>query len=221
MKTNKELVLEARTNLSGIWTKVVVFSLIYYSVTQVIYIITILILMIILSIPLLAPFAHIINLLIAFMITPLLYVGFYRYFLDIKAGGVTGDYDVLFRWFKKGFLRIVLTYFVVCVYILLWTCLLIVPGIIKSIAYAQTFFILAEDDMITPSSAIRKSQNMMRGYKMQYFLLNLRFIGWTLLSILTLGVGFIWLIPYMMTAFAGFYNELKKNYTEEDSSCCC
>lgn len=205
MKTNKELVQEARADLVGKWKEVVMISLIY--------------LVVVLAISLLTQFSIFIELLAMFAVAPL-YVGFYRYFLDVKAG-IVGDYNILFRWFQNGYLRVVLTYFMMCVYVLLWTCLFIVPGIIMSIAYAQTLFILASDDKITPSAALRKSQNMMRGYKMKYFLFNLRFIGWALLAILTAGVGFVWLLPYMSTAQAGFYNDLKANYVEEDTTCCC
>lgn len=205
MKTNNELVIEAREDLRGKWSEVVMVSLIYF------------VIMIVASS--LTAFSVFMNILGTLAIAPV-YIGFNRYFLDIKAG-IVGDYNVLFRWFKEGYPRIVLVYFMLLVYTLLWTCLLIVPGIIKSIAYSQTFFIMATDDEITPSAAIRKSENMMRGYKMKYFLLNLRFIGWSLLAVLTFGIGFIWLLPYMTTTMAGFYNDLKENYMEEDTSCCC
>lgn len=204
MKTNKELMLEAREDLQGKWKEVAMISLIYFVIIGIISAITYR-----------APF---INLLASFAIAPIFF-GFYKYFLDIKKG-IVGDYEVLFRWFKQGYLRVVLAYFMYTIYVLLWMCLLIVPGIIMSIAYSQLFFIMAEDNEITPSEAIRKSRNMMRGYKMKYFLLNLRFIGWGILALLTFGIGFIWLLPYMTTAMAGFYNDLKENYTEE-TSCCC
>lgn len=202
MKTNEELVHEAREDLRGKWSEVVMISLIYV------------VIMIIANA--LSAFSVFINLLATVAIAPL-YIGFSRYFFDIKAG-IVGDYNVLFRWFKEGYLRIVLVYFMLLVYVLLWMCLLIVPGIIKIFAYSQTFFIMATDDAITPSAAIRKSENMMRGYKMKYFLLNLRFIGWSLLAVLTFCIGFIWLLPYMTTAMAGFYNDVKENYIE-DASC--
>lgn len=205
MKTNEEIVIEAREDLVGKWKEVVMISLIYCVVVAIALSLT--------------GFSFFINLLAMFAIAPL-YVGLNRYFLDVKAG-IVGDYNVLFRWFKDGYLRVTLTYFMMSVYIILWTCLLVVPGIIKCIAYSQTLFILASDDTIHPSAAIRKSQNMMRGNKMKYLLLNLRFIGWGLLAVLTLGIGFFWLLPYMATAMAGFYNDLKDNYIEEDTSCFC
>ena len=74
----------------------------------------------------------------------------------------------------------------------------------------KTFFILAEDSSIQPMEALRKSKQMMDGYKWKLFCLGLRFIGWFLLAILTLGIGFLWLIPYMYISFAKFYEDIKE-----------
>jgi uncharacterized membrane protein len=91
----------------------------------------------------------------------------------------------------------------------LWALLLIVPGIVAAISYSMTFFILAEDSSLTPMEAINKSKQMMDGYKLKYFYLCLKFIGWALLCCLTLGIGFLWLIPYIQVSTAKFYDELK------------
>jgi uncharacterized membrane protein len=93
--------------------------------------------------------------------------------------------------------------------ILLWLLLLIVPGIIAAISYSQTFFILAEDNTIRPSEAIEKSKKMMDGNKLKYFYLCLRFLGLGLLCILTLGIGFLWLAPYIQVTNAKFYDDIK------------
>ncbi len=97
------------------------------------------------------------------------------------------------------------------VYIFLWTLLLVIPGIIKAIAYSQTFYILAEDPTISSEAAINKSMAMMDGHKMDYFVLMLSFIGWALLSILTLGIGFLFLMPYIQVTSANFYLNLKES----------
>lgn len=99
-------------------------------------------------------------------------------------------------------------YLLMVLFILLWLLLLIIPGIIAAYAYSQTFFIIAEDATIGPLQAIRQSKAMMRGNKWKYFCLNLRFLGWLLLCVLTLGVGLLWLCPYMMISFAKFYDDL-------------
>lgn len=95
------------------------------------------------------------------------------------------------------------------IYILLWSLLLIVPGIIKSLSYSMTYFILADEPQLSPEQAIKKSMIMMEGHKMELFLLSLSFIGWILLGIVTLGIGLLWVIPYMYTAVAEFYLELR------------
>jgi uncharacterized membrane protein len=122
--------------------------------------------------------------------------------------------EVLFEGFKD-FGRALGTYLLMILYIILWTLLLVIPGIIKAISYSQTFYILAEDKSIGAEEAIKKSLTMMDGYKMKYFVLGLSFIGWILLSILTLGIGFLWLIPYMQVTFANFHIELKENYNRD------
>ena len=55
---------------------------------------------------------------------------------------------------------------------------------------------------------------MMNGHKFDLFYLHLTFIGWGILSLLTLGIGFLWLNPYMMTAQAQFYEDVKAEYQE-------
>jgi uncharacterized membrane protein len=96
-------------------------------------------------------------------------------------------------------------------FIVLWLLLLIIPGIIAAISYSMTFYILADDKSIKPMEAIDKSKKMMDGYKWKYFFLCLRFFGWALLCILTLGIGFLWLIPYINVSIAKFYDDVKEN----------
>ena len=73
----------------------------------------------------------------------------------------------------------------------------------------MTFFLIAENESIGPLEAIKKSKEMMRGNKWKYFCLWLRFFGWGLLCILTLGIGILWLAPYIIVSLAQFYDDLK------------
>jgi len=102
-------------------------------------------------------------------------------------------------------------YLLMVLFIFLWTLLLIVPGIIAAISYSMTFFIIADDPAIAPMDALKKSKKMMYGNKWKLFCLYFRFFGWFLLCILTFGVGFLWLIPYMRVSFAKFYDDIKDN----------
>lgn len=102
-------------------------------------------------------------------------------------------------------------YLLMVLFILLWMLLLIIPGIIAAISYSMTFYILADNNSISAMDAIDKSKKMMDGYKWKYFCLGLRFLGWALLCILTLGIGFLWLMPYMQVSMAKFYDDVKAN----------
>ena len=94
------------------------------------------------------------------------------------------------------------------IYVILWTFLLIVPGIIASYSYAMAPFIMAENPQLTASQAIAQSKKMMDGYKLELWLLDLSYIGWSLLCVLTCGIGNIFLNPYMSAAHAAFYRSL-------------
>ena len=118
------------------------------------------------------------------------------------------DYGHLFDGFNQYF-RIFLAELLRGIYILLWALLLIIPGLIKEYSYAMTEFILKDNPEMSGEEAICESMRLMQGHKMQLFLLDLSMIGWLILSILTLGIGFLFLLPYNYTAHAHFYEDLK------------
>ena len=119
--------------------------------------------------------------------------------------------DDLFFSFNNNFGNSILAYLLVVVFVLLRLLLLIIPGIIASLAYSQTWFILAENPEMDSYKAILKSKEMMKGYKWQLFKINIRIFGLSLLCILTFGIGFLWLIPYQYVVYAKFYEELSSN----------
>lgn len=100
-------------------------------------------------------------------------------------------------------------YLLAAVCIILWSLLLIVPGIIAALAYSQVYYIMADSKTIGPLEAIRRSKEMMRGNKWKFFCLGLRFVGWAFLCVLTFGIGFLWLYPYVAVATAKFYDDLR------------
>jgi uncharacterized membrane protein len=120
----------------------------------------------------------------------------------------------LFVGFNE-YVRTLSAYLLMMIFILLWALLFIIPGIIMALAYSQTFFILAEDKTISPRDAMRKSQAMMEGHKEGFFVLGLRFFGWVLLSVLTFGIGFIWLLPYIQVTMALFYEEVSRKFNSQ------
>lgn len=124
----------------------------------------------------------------------------------------TGDNRLTNNSFSLGFgnwLHVVWGMVLSTIYIFLWILLLIIPGIIKSYSYALTPYILVEHPEMSANEAIEESMRLMDGHKFDLFYLQLSFIGWAILSILSLGLGVFWLIPYQMTAQAAFYRDIK------------
>ena len=145
-----------------------------------------------------------------FIFSPLAY-GYNVAFLGFKRTGEDVKIESLFDGFKD-YGRVFLTSLLQSIYTVLWTLLLIVPGIIKGISYSQTFFVLKDNPELKNNAAIERSMAMMEGHKMEYFCLMLSFIGWMLLGILTLGIGLLWVSPYMATTMAHFYEYVKEDY---------
>ena len=114
-----------------------------------------------------------------------------------------------FYGFKVKYLRNIGTLLLVGIKIVLWSCLLLVPGIIKSFEYAIIPYILADDPEISSKEAFRKAKEMMMGNKWRLFKLNLSFFGWFVLCVVTCGLGTPFLLPYVSAANAEFYAELK------------
>ena len=126
-----------------------------------------------------------------------------------KARGETAEFENIFEGFKT-FVPSLLVFILEGLFIFLWSLLLIVPGIIKTFSYSMAFFILRDNPGMSALDAITASRKMMKGYKGRLFCLYLSFIGWILLSIITFGIGFLWLYPYMFLSMTNFYENLKK-----------
>ncbi len=109
----------------------------------------------------------------------------------------------------KDFERSLLAYFLMVLIVCVGTVFFIIPGIILALGLSQTMFILADDPEIDAVDALKKSWEMMRGHKTDLFVLGLRFIPLAFLCIFTLGIGFLWLIPYIQVTYANFYNAVR------------
>lgn len=134
--------------------------------------------------------------------------------ISVFSLNISRNNEARFEQIFGGFYNLktsIIAYFLVLLFTVLWTLLLIIPGIIAAISYAMTFYIIADDPNIEAMDAIDKSKEMMDGYKLKYFYMSLRFFGLALLCILTLGIGFLWLIPYAHVTFAKFYDDIKEN----------
>lgn len=197
MKLNSELRQQAAGSLTGNWGMAAVITLVYLLLTG--------------STSSASQYINPSFGLISILLLPLHY-GFAILFLDLLRG-VKLDLGRLFDGYKD-FGRILGTGLLQAIYTLLWLLLLIVPGIVKSYSYAMTSYILKDHPELQYDAAISKSMVMMSGYKMKLFLLDLSFIGWGILCLFTLGIGFLFLSPYMQAAHAAFYEDLKKELGE-------
>lgn len=110
-----------------------------------------------------------------------------------------------FNYFSKAFVANLL----VNIFTLLWALLLIIPGIIKALAYSMTFYIIADNKNIDAIDAIDKSRKIMDGHKWELFGLWLWFLLLSILCIFTIGIGFLWLYPYIGVRMAIFYESIK------------
>ncbi|MGN0506953.1 MAG: DUF975 family protein [Lachnospiraceae bacterium] len=131
------------------------------------------------------------------------YVKFNLNLVDHKQASF-GDLFSCFKRLLDGFLMQLLR----TIYVVLWTLLFVIPGIIASYRYAMTPYILLENPGMTANEAITKSKELMQGNKWRLFCLQFSFIGWSILCVFTLGIGFLWLVPYMEAANAAFYREI-------------
>lgn len=209
MKSFATLKKEARASLKGKWTSFVLVTLLMLILNGV------------LSLPstitsMVYPNSAQINWSTMFtIIMSLIYAvlewGFAIMFLRNLRDPRFDEIGALFDGFRD-FGRIFLTLFLQGVYTLLWTLLLIIPGIVKAYSYAMTSYILYDNPELQGNAAIEKSMRMMRGHKLELFLLHLSFIGWLLLCVLTLGIGLFWLVPYVQTSQAAFYEDVKEEY---------
>ncbi|UWG97097.1 DUF975 family protein [Dehalobacter sp. DCM] len=198
MLENSELRALARSQLKGNWAKPILAFLIYSAITAI--------------------FAWISNdenaaaSLISLLITGPFMVGASVFSLAFSRQEDPGV-GVIFDGFKS-FLTSLGMYLWVLLWVILWSLLLIIPGIVKSYGYLMSFYILADNRQIGIRNALDLSKRISYGYRGKLFLLYLSFIGWAVLSILTAGIGFIWLIPYVEITIANFYNDLKRTSIE-------
>lgn len=153
------------------------------------------------------------SIVLAIVIGGVLQMGYCLFNLNL-VDGKTAQVTDLFSQFRRigtGVRMVLCTTFLV----LLWSLLLIIPGIIASYSYAMTPYILAENPECGVIDSIDRSKEMMKGNKMRLFILNLSFIGWIILGALTCGLGMLAVSPYMQAATAAFYREVSAQTPQE------
>jgi uncharacterized membrane protein len=113
--------------------------------------------------------------------------------------------------FKTNYRTFVLTYLLMIIILLgIGVVTLLIGTFILAYAYRMVPYLIQEYPELTPREALKLSREMMRGHKWNLFVLDLTFMGWILLTVLTLGIGGLWLTPYMQTTVAHYYEDLKQ-----------
>jgi len=131
--------------------------------------------------------------------------------------GEQNKFEDLFH-FKNDFSNDLVVGFVRNIYIALWTLLFIIPGILKAFSYLLVPFLLMDDKYknMNATDILKKSEEIMKGHRADYFVLMISFIGWHLLAILTLGILEIWIIPYQETAQIKFLYDVLTDYEKQN-----
>lgn len=142
---------------------------------------------------------------VGFILGGVVQLGYAQYLLKQQNREICSVKDLFsqFDRFAQGFLQ----KFLRNLYVFLWSLLLVVPGIIKDLAYAMTPFIMAGNPHLTAKEAMYKSERLMEGHKWELFCLSFSFIGWHLLAAFTVGIGALFLNPYIEAAYAAFYRD--------------
>lgn len=130
------------------------------------------------------------------------------------ARGEDARFEQVFKGFNN-FASALGLYFLMSIIVFLFMLLLIVPGVIRAIAYSMSYYIMADNPEMGAMEVLDESKRMMDGYKMKYFRLLMRYFGLAILCIFTLGIGFLWLAPYIQVTNAKFYEDLRNNPEEE------
>ena len=151
--------------------------------------------------------------LVSFIFTIALYpilFGYYATFLDMERSKQVEVKNLFYAFDAAVYFKVIGIYVLTALYTLLWSLLFLIPGIIKSFAYSQVYFVLKDNPKLSLNNAINESRKLMHGNKGKYFVLILSFIGWGILGAITLFIGFLWIVPYYTATLASFYENLVK-----------
>jgi len=148
------------------------------------------------------------GILIEIFFTNPLYVGISRFY--IRCFDTKPRFRELFHSMENRYKNVTGIMFLRDLYTVLWTLLFVIPGIVKSYEYYMIPYLLAENPNMEAKEAFRLSRQMMRGQKWKTFVFDLSFIGWQILSAITLGIlGILYVNPYVYLAGAALYRKLR------------
>lgn len=185
MVDNVSLMRKAKSQLAGNWSNAAIATLVYLVILSA------------------ASFTYIGEL----VLTGPLSFGYVLYvscLVDTK----NNNLNLLFKGFDR-FVETLIAGLLISVAVGIGTALLIVPGVIAALGLSMTFYIMADDPNISGLDAMKMSWQMMDNHKWDLFCLWFRFIGWILLGVITCGIAFIWIEPYITAATLNFYRNLR------------
>lgn len=156
---------------------------------------------------------YVLNVLITIVLIPL-NIGVAQNVLAWSRGEDVNKWKVLFGGFNsaKMFFKQVGVVVLNTILCALWAILLVVPGIIKGLAYSMYPYVLRDEPDLSVWQTLKKSEAIMKGYKGKLFLMYLSFVGWFILGAFTFGILYIWLTPYIMTSTVKFYDDVRRAY---------
>jgi len=146
--------------------------------------------------------------IIVTLIVGLITAGYLKYILNFVRTGKFEFNDII-DTVKAKWLNLLIAEILTTIIVALCAMLFVIPGIIMAIAYTFVTYLVIDTD-VSGSDSLKKSREMMKGYKWNYFVFGLSFIGWIILIPFTLGLILIWLYPYMTVANTIYYEKLKE-----------
>lgn len=152
--------------------------------------------------------ATIVSIVITIFVGNVVAVGLCRFFMESREH--PASFAALFSGFRVNYGNVVRAQLLTNLSIFLWSLLFVIPGIIKSYQYCMVPYILAENPHMDAARAKELSRWMTEGEKMDIFVLELSFIGWSLLCAVTCGIGYLFLAPYIQATFAELYEALRE-----------
>lgn len=137
-------------------------------------------------------------------------------FLDFVRGENL-EFAAVMEHFKNHYTRVLLAGIVISLLVSLGIFSFGILSIYFSLCYSMTFYLMRDYPELTWYEAMKTSREMIYGHKLDYLWLQLSFIGWIIVCFCTMGLGFLWLEPYMQTAKAHFYEDLKAETIVEEN----
>ena len=144
--------------------------------------------------------------LLSMTLTCFLGFGIIEYFLNISRGKEVNWKDIFKRY--DLFVYFFVLSLIVSIFTFLWSLLFIIPGIIAAFSYSLVYYLKLDNPDLEYMDNIKKSKELMKGHKWEYFVLELSFLGWIILVPFTCGILAFWLVPYMSVTQCNFYNKL-------------